>query len=198
MKHRCAGALTANSNRGRWPNPPPLLTVVLANLTCTPHLCTSGPTVMIGRRRKSPDGRPTRSKQFQESGGELEHRRGRRRRPHPHQAADSGEGSHKGSSNLRPAVGRPPRSSPHGPRGKRRRDAKDEREGRLEPAEKTLNLRRIVDRRSRLTRDQRLPKWTTLGPLDGTASARAAWLIRLGDTFHCRPVSVITVTVVLL
>ncbi len=41
-------ALAGTSKRGRWQSPPPLLSLVLANLHCTSRPFASAPNVMIG------------------------------------------------------------------------------------------------------------------------------------------------------
>jgi len=66
--------------------------------------------------------------------------------------------------------------------------------------EKALDLPRVVDRGPCLESDarQRLPSRTTLGPPGLAVSGDTTLLRRFGETFHCRPSSVMTVTVFLL
>ena len=66
--------------------------------------------------------------------------------------------------------------------------------------EKTLDLLRVVDRGPCLESGarQRLPSRTTLRPPGLAVSGNTTLLRRFGETFHCRPSSVMTVTVFLL
>jgi len=67
-------------------------------------------------------------------------------------------------------------------------------------AEKAFDLLRVVDRGPCLESGarQRLPSRTTSAPPGLAVSGDTTLLRRFGETFHCRPSSVMTVTVFLL